>query len=146
MSRRLPPLGALRAFVSAAQHLSFRKAAAELHVTPAAISHQIKGLEEFLGTAVFRRATRRLYLTDAARAALPLLRDGFEQLARGSDLLRVAERSGALTISTSPSFAAKWLIPRLDRLARKHPDLDLRLTASTTLVDFARALSDSSAV
>ncbi|HET7842767.1 MAG TPA: transcriptional regulator GcvA [Xanthomonadales bacterium] len=138
MSARLPPLGALRAFVLAAQHLSFRKAAAELHVTPAAISHQIRGLEEFVGTPLFRRGTRSLYLTDAARAALPALRDAFEQLARGAALLRAGAREDTLTISTAPSFASKWLIPRLGRLEQRLPGVDVRLVATARLSDFAR--------
>ncbi len=138
MSRNLPPLNALRAFEAAARHLSFTKAAEELHVTPAAISHQIKALEEQLGVPLFRRLTRALRLTQAGQAALPPLRDGFDKLADAVDLLRAHEESGAITVSLDPSFAAKWLVPRLDRLRAAHPDLDVRLDATDKLVDFQR--------
>ncbi len=138
MARNLPPLNSLRAFEAAARHLSFTKAAEELHVTPAAISHQIKGLEEQLGVPLFRRLTRALRLTEAGQAALPPLRDGFDKLADAVDLLRAHEQSGALTVSVGPSFAAKWLVPRLDRLRTAHPDLEVRLDATDQLADFQR--------
>ena len=138
MARNLPPLNSLRAFEAAARHLSFTKAAEELHVTPAAISHQIKALEEQLGVPLFRRLTRALRLTQAGQSALPPMRDGFEKLADAVDLLRAHEESGAITVSLDPSFAAKWLVPRLDRLRAAHPDLDVRLDATDKLVDFQR--------
>jgi LysR family transcriptional regulator, glycine cleavage system transcriptional activator len=138
MARNLPPLNSLRAFEAAARHLSFTKAAEELHVTPAAISHQIKGLEDQLGVPLFRRLTRALRLTEAGQAALPPLRDGFDRLADAVDLLRAHEESGALTVSVGPSFAAKWLVPRLDRLRAAHPDLEVRLDATDQLADFQR--------
>jgi LysR family glycine cleavage system transcriptional activator len=138
MARNLPPLNSLRAFEAAARHLSFTKAAEELHVTPAAISHQIKALEELLGVPLFRRLTRALRLTQAGQAALPPLRDGFDKLADAVDLLRAHEESGAITVSLDPSFAAKWLVPRLDRFRAVHPDLDVRLDATEKLVDFQR--------
>ncbi|UXI68805.1 transcriptional regulator GcvA [Tahibacter amnicola] len=138
MSRAFPPLASLRAFEAAGRLMSFTKAADELHVTPAAISHQIKGLETHLGVALFQRTTRRLQLTDEGRVSLAYFREGFERLARGVEVLRRGSTQRALTISTSPSFAAKWLVPRLASFARACPGIDLRLTASTTLVDFHR--------
>jgi LysR family glycine cleavage system transcriptional activator len=138
MARNLPPLNSLRAFEAAARHLSFTKAAEELHVTPAAISHQIKALEEQMGVPLFRRRTRALRLTQAGQSALPPMRDGFDRLADAVDLLRAHEESGAITVSLDPSFAAKWLVPRLDRLRAAHPDLDVRLDATEKLVDFQR--------
>jgi LysR family glycine cleavage system transcriptional activator len=138
MARNLPPLNSLRAFEAAARHLSFTKAAEELHVTPAAISHQIKALEEQLGVPLFRRLTRALRLTQAGQAALPPMRDGFDSLADAVDLLRAHENSGALTVSLDPSFAAKWLVPRLDRFRAALPDLDVRLDATEKLTDFQR--------
>jgi LysR family glycine cleavage system transcriptional activator len=138
MARPLPPLNALRAFESAGRHLSFTKAAAELNVTPAAIGHQVKALEELLEVPLFHRLTRALRLTQAGQAALPPLRDGFEKLAEAVDLVRAHEDSGAISVSLGPAFAAKWLVPRLDRFRAAHPDLDVRLDATDRLADFQR--------
>ena len=138
MSRRLPPLNALRAFEAAARHLSFTRAAAELHVTQTAISHQIKALEERLGVRLFRRLPRGLLLTEAAQRLLPPVRDAFDQIAAATERLAAGGASATLTVSVLPSFAAKWLVPRLGRLRAAHPDLDLRISASSELVDFAR--------
>ena len=138
MFRTLPPLNALRAFEAAARHLSFTKAAEELGVTPAAVSHQIKGLEDFLGVTLFRRLTRALVLTEAAQRALPALREGFTKLAEGSERLRAPADTGVLTVSVDPSIAVKWLVPRLERFHQVYPGLDLRLDANGALVDFAR--------
>jgi LysR family glycine cleavage system transcriptional activator len=138
MSRRLPPLNALRAFEAAARHLSFTRAAAELHVTQTAISHQIKGLEERLGVRLFRRLPRGLLLTEEAQRYLPPVRDAFDRIAAATAQLAAAGSSGSLTVSVLPSFAAKWLVPRLGRFRAAHPDLDLRISASSQLVDFAR--------
>jgi LysR family glycine cleavage system transcriptional activator len=131
-------LNALRAFESAGRHLSFTKAAAELNVTPAAIGHQVKALEELLEVPLFHRLTRALRLTQAGQAALPPLRDGFDKLAEAVDLLRAHETRGAITVSLGPAIAAKWLVPRLDRFRAAHPDLDVRLDATDKLVDFQR--------
>jgi LysR family glycine cleavage system transcriptional activator len=136
MARRLPPLNALRAFEAAARHLSFTKAAEELNVTPAAISHQVKGLEAQLGVELFRRLTRALRLTDAGQAAYPKLRDGFDRLAEGVELIRAQDGGSVLTVSVPPSFGAKWLVPRLDRFRARHPDLDVRIDATDRLTDF----------
>lgn len=113
--RRLPPLNALRAFEAAARHLSFNAAAAELHVTPAAVSHQIKALEADLGVKLFRRLNRAVRLTDAGQACLPELREAFDRLAEAVARARRADTGGILTVSASPALAAKWLVPRLDR-------------------------------
>lgn len=135
MAYRLPPLNALRAFEAAARHLSFSKAAEELFVTPAAISHQIKSLEEFLGVQLFRRMNRALALTDAAQACLPRLRQGFDALSEAVDLVRAQEDSGLLTVSLTPSFAVKWLVPRLDRFSALHPNIEMRIAASSRQLD-----------
>ncbi|WP_448208109.1 transcriptional regulator GcvA [Azospirillum sp. sgz302134] len=136
MSRRLPPLNALRAFECAARHLSFTKAAEELHVTQAAISHQIKGLEEWLGMPLFRRLNRALILTEAGQTYLPPVRDALDTLSQATERLFRKDASGALTISTMPSFAAKWLVMRLGRFQARHPELEVRLHTTPQIVDF----------
>ena len=138
MSRRLPPLNALRAFEAAARHLSFTKAAGELNVTQAAISHQVKLLEETLGLALFRRLNRRLLLTDAGQAYLPPLRDAFDGMAAATERLAGGEGSGPLRITTLHSFAVKWLLPRLPRFQERHPEIDVMVSSSRTLVDLRR--------
>lgn len=138
MSRRLPPLNALRAFECAARHLSFTKAADELHVTQAAISHQIKGLEEWLGLPLFRRMNRALILTEAGQSYLPPVRDALDTLSQATERLFRKDGSGALTISTMPSFAAKWLVMRLGRFQARHPDVEVRLHTTSQIVDFAQ--------
>src|SRR4051794_36642926 len=135
---RLPPLNSLRAFEAAARHLSFAEAAAELHVTPAAISHQIKALEADLGVKLFRRFNRAVRLTDAGQACLPGLRDGFERIAEAVARARQGDSVGVLTVTASPAIAAKWLVPRLERFRERHPSIDLRIDASMRLVDFTR--------
>ncbi len=129
MATPLPPLNSLRAFEAAARHMSFRKAAEELHVTPAAVSHQLKALEEYLGVRLFRRANRRVELTPAARAAAPYLHEGFKLIVDGVERLRQAERLNVLTVSAAPSFAAKWLMPRLHKFVSRYPQIDVRLSA-----------------
>lgn len=129
MSAPLPQLNSLRAFEAAARHMSFRKAAEELHVTPAAISHQLKALEDYLGVRLFKRANRRVELTPAARAAAPYLHEAFKAIAEGVERLRQAEHGNSLTVSVAPSFAAKWLMPRLHRFVSRHPEIDVRLSA-----------------
>lgn len=136
--RRLPPLNGLRAFEAAARHLSFTKAADELFVTPAAISHQIKGLEEFLGVQLFRRLTRSVILTDSAQAVLPLVSEGFDRLAQAAEVLKQSETSGVLTVSAAPTFAAKWLVVRIPNFSEKFPDISIRVDARLELVDFDR--------
>ncbi|MCH7931217.1 MAG: transcriptional regulator GcvA [Proteobacteria bacterium] len=138
MARKLPPLNALRAFEAAARHLSVTRAAGELNVTPAAVSHQVKALEDRLGVALFRRLNRAMLLTDAGQLLLPGLRDGFDRLAEAVHRVRAHGAGNALTVSVAPSFAAKWLVPRLDRFRAAHADIEIRLDATDQLVDFAR--------
>ncbi len=134
--RSLPPLTALRAFEAAARLQSFTKAARELNVTPAAVSHQIRGLESYLGVTLFRRTTRRLVLTEQGQRAAEYFRDGFERLARGVDLLRAGDGGGVLAVSTTSAFATRWLVPRLAKFERRCPGLDLRLRVGNQPVDF----------
>lgn len=138
MARFLPPLNALRAFEAAGRHLSFTRAAQELNVTQAAVSHQIKALEERLGVPLFRRMNRALLLTDAGQAYLPQVRDTFDALARATERLVARDRAGALTVSVLPSFAAKWLVPRLGRFRERHPGIDVRLSTDHHMTDFGR--------
>jgi len=142
MKRQLPPLNALRAFEAAGRHLSFLKAAEELGVTPAAVSHQVKALEAYCGAPLFRRLTRALLLTDAGQAALPLLRDGFDTLADAAAGMRRHEDTPLLTVSVAPSFAAKWLVPRLDGFRAAYPDYDIRVDATDRVIDFAKESAD----
>ena len=142
MARRLPPLNALRAFESAGRHLSFTKAAAELNVTPAAVSHQVKALEELLEVPLFRRLTRALRLTDAGQAALPTISQGLDKLAQGVEQMRAHCERGVLTVSVSPSFGAMWLVPRLELFRSRHPDIEIRIDGTDRLVDLARDDAD----
>jgi LysR family transcriptional regulator, glycine cleavage system transcriptional activator len=135
--KKIPPLNALRVFEAAARHLSFTKAAEELHVTPGAVSQQIKALEDFLQTPVFRREKRSLLLTDEAQASLPVLREGFDKLAEAGKILAAKSDTGRLTVSVAPSFASKWLVPRLDRFQSDHPEIDVWVSADMDVVDFA---------
>ncbi|MGH6932317.1 MAG: transcriptional regulator GcvA [Dongiaceae bacterium] len=138
MARKLPPLNALKAFEAAARHLSFSRAAEELNVTQAAISHQVKALEEFLGTALFQRRNKAVLLTEAGQLCLPGLRDGFDRLADAVARIRARENENVLSVTTTPSFAAKWLVPRLGRLGKAHPDLEVRIDSSTHVIDLTR--------
>ena len=134
---RLPPLNALRAFETAARHMNFSRAAEELSVTPGAVSQQIQNLEEFVGEALFRRTPRGLLLTDAGQTALPALREAFDRLAEAAALLTSSVDGRRVTVSAAPSFAAKWLMPRLGRFEAAHPEVDVWLQAGMDLVDFA---------
>jgi len=138
MRRRLPSLNALKAFEATARQESFTKAAHELCVTQGAVSQQVKGLEDELGVRLFRRERQRLVITDAGRTYLEVVRDAFDRLAMGTERLLQRQKSGALTITTSPNFAAKWLVHRLGRFSDTHPGIDLRVSASIQHVDFAR--------
>jgi len=138
MPRRLPPLNSMRAFEAAARHLSFTMAAAELNVTQAAVSHQIKALEERLGMPLFRRLNRALLLTDAGQTLYPATNNAFDILATAIDRLHRHDKTGELTITTMDSLAASWLVPRLGRFQKAHPDIDIRITMSDAMVDFAR--------
>jgi LysR family glycine cleavage system transcriptional activator len=138
MIRRLPPLNSLRAFEASARHLSFSRAADELGVTASAISHQIKQLEEILGTALFVRMTRKIILTDAGRRALEPLTEAFDRMADAVELIAAQGKSGVLTVSAAPSFAGLWLVPRVEAFQAAHPEIDLRISANMQLVDFRR--------
>jgi len=138
MAERLPPLTAIRYFEAAARHLSLTKAAAELHVTHSAISHQIKALEQWLGVPLFRRINRAVVLTEAGQAYVKPVKEAFERLAEASRVLKAREQAGTLTVSVVPSFAAKWLVPHLGSFRRRHPDIDVRVSATGRVVDFGR--------
>jgi LysR family glycine cleavage system transcriptional activator len=138
MARRLPSLNALRAFEAAARHESFTQAAQELCVTQGAVSHQVKALEAELGLRLFQRERQRLVITEAGRSYLEVVRDAFDRVAAGTERLLQRQNAGVLTVSTSPNFAAKWLVHRLGRFAEAHPGIDLRVSASLHHIDFAR--------
>jgi len=138
MARRLPPLKALPDFEAAARHLSFTKAAEELHLTHGAVSRQVKALEEHLGVKLFRRLNRALLLTDEGQAYLGTVREVIERLVEAGDRLKKRDEQGGLVVSTTMSFTIKWLVPRLARFRTLHPDIDVRLQAEDRVVDFAR--------
>ena len=138
MTARLPSLNGLRAFEAAARHLSFTLAASELNVTQTAISHQIRRLEEELGIRLFVRQNRALALTPEARDYLPGVRAAFNDLRLATDRLLRKDDDKVLTVSTLASLAAKWLLPRLTDFQEQHPGIDVRITTSTSLVDFQR--------
>ena len=129
------PFSALRVFESVARHLSFKRAAEELFITPAAVSQQIKTLEHQLGVKLFNRHGRGLSLTEEAKAGLPMLTEGFEKLVDSVHRIRGANEDATLTVWMAPSFAAKWLIPRLHRFHEACPGIDLNITASRNLID-----------
>lgn len=136
--RRLPSLNGLRAFEAAARHESFTRAAEELAVTQGAVSHQVKALEAELGLRLFRRRPQGLALTEAGSGYLEVVRDALDRLAAGTERLRERSATGRLTVSTSPNFAAKWLVHRLGGFVSAHPEIDLRISANPQHVDFAR--------
>jgi LysR family transcriptional regulator, glycine cleavage system transcriptional activator len=138
MLRRLPPLNALKSFEAAARHESFTRAAEELCVTQGAISHQVKALEDELGIKLFKREHQRLVITEAGRDYLAVVRDAFDRVAVGTARLVQRQNSGVLTVSTSPDFAAKWLVHRFGKFSEAHADIDLRISATMQHVDFAR--------
>ncbi len=138
MTRKLPPLRSLRAFEAAARHLSFTRAADELFVTQAAISHQIKSLEDFLGLQLFIRRNRQLILTDEGLSYWPKIRDILEKLGNATEEIKAQRTSGALTVSVVPSFATVWLVPRLSIFQQRYPEIEVRLKASDEMVDFMR--------
>lgn len=129
MSRRLPPLNSLRVFEAAARHLSFTRAAEELFVTQAAVSHQVKSLEEFLGLKLFRRRNRSLLLTEEGQSYFLDIKDVFSALSEATDKVLERSEKGSLTISLQPSFAIQWLVPRLADFNAQQPDIDVRIKA-----------------
>jgi LysR family glycine cleavage system transcriptional activator len=134
----LPPLSALRAFEAAARLQSFTKAADELRVTPAAISHQIHALEEDLGVSLFNRRNRAVELTASARVLLPGLSDAFAGIQNSVRRLRSHNDTGTLNVTASPTFAGKWLVQRLHRFQEAHPEVDVRISATDTIADLTR--------
>ena len=135
MQKKLPPLNALRAFEAGARHLSFTKAADELHVTQAAVSHQVKALEAHLGYPLFKRMTRKLALTEQGRLLFPVVSDAFTRIAETADDLRHDGDGRTLTVSVTPAFGAKWLVYRLQKFWEKHPEVDLKVHHSINLCD-----------
>lgn len=138
MSDRLPPLTALRAFEAAARHMSFALAAAELNVTPAALSFQIKSLEAHLGAPVFRRLNRAVELTEAGRSLAPGVTNGFSALSAAWRNTQRLSDNKTLTVTAGPAFTSKWLAPRLYEFAQAHPEIELRFSATLRLIDFDR--------
>jgi LysR family transcriptional regulator, glycine cleavage system transcriptional activator len=138
MPRRLPSLNGIKAFEAAARYESFTRAAEELCVTQGAVSHQVKALETELGVKLFNRERQRLVITEAGRSYLAVVRDALDRIGAGTERLLQRQSAGALTVSTSPNFASKWLVHRLGRFANAHPAIDLRVSASLHHVDFAR--------
>ncbi|WP_416900304.1 MAG: transcriptional regulator GcvA [Minwuia sp.] len=137
-------MNALRAFEAAARHESFKAAAEELSVTPAAVGHQIRTLEDYLGVELFTRLNRSVELTDRARRVLPGLTAAFDSMVDTLAILDDPDESHVINVSTVPSFAVKWLIPRLERFNRSYPDYDVRISASVDLADFRRDHIDCS--
>ncbi|QUM77979.1 transcriptional regulator GcvA [Moritella sp. 24] len=129
MSRRLPPLNSLRVFEAAARHSSFTRASEELYVTQAAVSHQIKALEEYLGIKLFRRQNRALFLTEEGQSYFLDIKDTFTSLVDATERLLARGAKGSLTVSLQPSFAIQWLVPRLSLFSELYPDIDVRIKA-----------------
>jgi LysR family transcriptional regulator, glycine cleavage system transcriptional activator len=143
MRRRLPPLNAVRAFEAAARHLSFQRAGEELSVTPGAIAQQVKALEAWLGKPMFRRLpSKGVVLSEPGQLYAPVVRDLLDGLADATARLMRQAGPGVLMVSTIPSFAARWLIPRLGAFRMAHPDLEVRVLAHAGLTDFAREQVD----
>lgn len=136
--RRLPPLIAMRAFEAAARHGSFSLAAAELNITPAAVSQQVRYLEARLDVCLFIRRPRAVQITPSGLEYAQALGIALDQIAAATERVTTADRLGKLTVATTPSFAVKWLIPRLIRFQRRYPELDVRLSTSNSLIDFSR--------
>jgi len=134
--KKIPPLTALRSFEAAARHGSFRNAAEELCVSHSAVSHQIKQLESHLGVELFLRKSRAVELTKAGRVYYPMLRDAFDRIAEGTELLLAPRSHKILTVQLYSTFAIRWMIPRLHRFNNAHPEIQIRLNTSQADVDF----------
>lgn len=146
MPQRLPSLNALRAFEAVAQHLSFARAAEDLHVTKAAVAQQVRLLEAEIGTPLVQRSGRGLSLTDAGQAGLRDLREGFAKIAAGARRMREARGRDLIVISAGPSFAATWLVRRIGRFKQEHPEIDVLLDATRSASDVDRDGVDGSIV
>lgn len=140
--RRLPPLVELRAFEAAARHLSFERAAAELGVTPTAISHQIRLLEEYLGEALFHRRPRPLRLTEAGARLFPSIRDGMNAFAEGLAARRAEQETKRLRVTTTNAFASRWLVPRLANWRQTHPNVELEVVGTDSVLDIEAGEAD----
>src|SRR5260370_11309589 len=138
MKRSLPPLNGLRAFEAAARHMSFTDAADELSVTQAAISHQVRGLEQGSGLKLLVRRNRSLLLSEAGQAYLAAVRGAFDQLNEATEKLLQKDRGGHLTVTTTASFAMRWVVPRHGGFQRANPEIDVRISTNPGLVDFSR--------
>lgn len=138
MSRRIYPLNSLRAFEASARHLSYVKAADELSVTPAALSHQVKKLEEYLGLPLFRRQQRGLVLTDSGQSFATNLHDVFLNLDGAMEEVVNNDSRGTVTLTVAPAFAVLWLYPRLHKFNALHPDIDVQISTGLELADFQR--------
>lgn len=138
MKYRLPPLNALRAFEAAARHMSFKKAAEELCVTPAAVSHQIRTIEEYLGIELFCRSNRAIELTEHGKRCFQEVSLGFTHLTRAMTWVDTARDSQRLVITAGPAFTTKWLVPRLSKFTDLHPEIKTRVSASLALCDFVK--------
>ena len=137
MHSAMPPLSALRAFEAAARHLSLVQAARELNVTAGALSHQIRGLEDFLGVKLFERRVRSIALTTAGKQLYPGLQTGFGHIREAVGSLDTSQAAHVLVVSTSPGLTSKWLAPRLYRFGAAYPDIDVRISSSLTNANFA---------
>ncbi len=138
MAYRLPPLNTLRLFEAAGRHLSFKQAAAELNLTPSAVSHGIQTLEDWLGVDLFLRGHRSLELTAAGVAYLPKVRDALHALATATEAVPGRKPSGRLSVSVAPSFGLRWLMPRLPRFQALHPTIEISLDTASRQVEFPR--------
>lgn len=143
MYRKLPPMAALRAFEAAAELMSFKAAAAQLHRTPSAISHQIRGLEGEMGTALFHREPQGLRLTDAGRDYFRAVHEALDALGEATSRVRQGQGERTVTISLFPSFAVRWLIPRLNDFRERYPDYEIELVSSVRRVDFDSGVIDA---
>jgi DNA-binding transcriptional LysR family regulator len=139
---RLPQLGFIQGFEAAARHLSFTKAAEELFITQSAVSRQVKALEDHLGVTLFERRQRALALTESGHALYRVATDVLERLQAATDQLRASGRSRQLSLTTTTGFASLWLIPRLQRFTSLHPDVDVRISATTAVINLERSLVD----
>lgn len=137
MAHRLPPLSTLRPFEAAARHESFSKAADELHLTHGAVSHQVRALEAFLGTPLFERHGKRVAVTAAGRLLAERVRSAMDDIARAVEQARGSGRPRGLTVSVLPSFASRWLMPRLIRFMDANPEIEITVNASTALANFS---------
>jgi LysR family glycine cleavage system transcriptional activator len=138
MPTGLPSLNALRCFEAAARHLSFKRAAGELSVTPTAVSHQIRDLEAYFGQELFRRFARRLELTPAGQALYPKVKEGMASFSEAVESLRAARPKAGLTVTVPPTFASRWLVPRLSSFTDRHDDITLHLNSSSETIDDSR--------